>query len=70
MFGEGVTAAGMRRWGGVPGLFKVLSMASGKIGSPQTVAKVSASMVGRSSDSLNEGSEVGSVSASALLGAP
>lgn len=46
------------------------SMASGKVGSPQTVAKVSASMVGRSSDSFNDGSEVRSVSALALLGAP
>ena len=70
MVGEGVTAAGTRCWRGVPGLFKVLSMSSGKVGSPQTVAKVSASMVGRSSDSLNERSDVRSVSALALLGAP
>ena len=70
MVGEGVTAAGTRCWRGVPGLCKVLSMSSGKVGSPRTVAKVSASMVGRSSDSLNEGSEVRSVSALALLGAP
>ena len=66
----GVTASGTRCWRGVPGLFNVLSMTSGKVGSPQTVAKVSASMVGRSSDSLNEGSEVRSLSALALLGAP
>ena len=42
MFGEGVTAAGTRCWGGVPGLFKVLSMASGKIGSPQTAGTFTA----------------------------
>lgn len=70
MVGEGLTAAGTSCWRGVPGLFKVPSMASGKVGSPQTVAKVSASMVGRSSDSLNDGSEVRFVSALALLGAP
>lgn len=33
----------------------MLIMASGKVGSPHTVAKDSASMVGRSSDLLNEG---------------
>ena len=44
---KGVTAAGTGCWRGVPGVFKVLSMASGKVGPPQTVAQVSASMVGR-----------------------
>ena len=51
-------------------MFNVLSMPSGKVGSPQTVAKASASMVGMPSDSLREGSEVRSLSALALLGAP
>lgn len=70
MDGEGVAASGMHCWRGVPGLFKVLIMASGKVGSPQTVAKVSASMVGRSSDSLNEGPEIRSVNPLVLLEAP
>lgn len=70
MDGKGVASAGTRCWRAVPGLFKVLIMASGKVGSPQTVAEVSALMVGRSSDSLNEGSEIRSVSPLVLLGAP